>query len=253
MSKMDKRDAFIHQLTEVRRKMLLRKRKRQRTQDNADYIEAVKHSHLDTVSLRCQFDTASACPHVFYDLVGTVIALQDRFPDQTHNIVEDICQLRPEWVELYFQHSSQILKNSPKIVEFSQYSVLFLSTENLLHDRFTFYSPVYDSFKGRDAGMCAWAWASSDQTVPDEDWYGRDEGHDGLANAADGEDFDEIYVTVDQRNILRVFFNRASGHDSSLVSALLIHATRDEVQLVVDNLRGMGVDVRHVSGLRKYG
>ena len=101
--------------------------------------------------------------------------------------------------------------------------------------------------------MCAWAWASSDQTVPDEDWYGRDEGHDGLANAADGEDFDEIYVTVDQRNILRVFFNRASGHDSSLVSALLIHATRDEVQLVVDNLRAMGVDVRHVSGLRKYG
>ena len=53
--------------------------------------------------------------------------------------------------------------------------------------------------------------------------------------------------------MLRVFLNKASGYDSSLVSALLIHATRDEVQLVVDNLRGMGVDVRHVSGLRKYG
>ena len=60
-------------------------------------------------------------------------------------------------------------------------------------------------------------------------------------------------MTVDQRNMLRVFLNKASGYDSSLVSALLIHATRDEVQLVVDNLRGMGVDVRHVSGLRKYG
>ena len=101
--------------------------------------------------------------------------------------------------------------------------------------------------------MCAWGWASSDQTVPDEDGYGRDEGHDGLAKLCDGEDFDEIYVTVDQRNMLRVFFNKASGHVSSLVSALLIHATRDEQQLVVDNLREMGVDVRHVSGLRKYG
>ena len=50
-----------------------------------------------------------------------------------------------------------------------------------------------------------------------------------------------------------LFLNKASGYDSSLVSALLIHATRDEVQLVVDNLRGMGVDVRHVSGLHKYG
>ena len=96
-------------------------------------------------------------------------------------------------------------------------------------------------------------WASSDQTVPDEDWYGRDEGHDGLAKVCDGEDFDEIYVTVDQRNMLRVFFKKAPRHDSSLVNALLMHVTRDEVQLVVDNLRGMGVDVRHVSGLRKYG
>ena len=44
-----------------------------------------------------------------------------------------------------------------------------------------------------------------------------------------------------------------TGVAGASVSALLIHATRDEVQLVVDNLRGMGVDVRHVSGLRKYG
>ena len=138
-------------------------------------------------------------------------------------------------------------------MEFSQYSPLRLNTGTIVHDRFTFYSPVYDSAEGRDTGMCAWAWASSDQTVPDEDWYGRDEGHDGLAYACDGEPFDHIYVTVDQRNMLRVFLNKASGYDSSLVSALLIHATRDEVQLVVDNLRGMGVDVRHVSGLRKYG
>lgn len=92
-----------------------------------------------------------------------------------------------------------------------------------------------------------------DQTVADEDWYGRDEGHDGLVKVCDGEDFNEIYVTVDQHNMLRVFFNRSSGHDSSLVSAFLIHAMRDELQLVVDNLREMGVDVRHVSGLRKYG
>ena len=138
-------------------------------------------------------------------------------------------------------------------MEFSQYSPLCLSTGTIVHDRFTVYSPVYDSVEGRDTGMCAWAWASSDQTVPDEDWYGRDEGHDGLAYACDGEPFDDIYVTVDERNMLRVFFKKAPRHDSSLVNALLMHATRDEVQLVVDNLRGMGVDVRHVSGLRKYG
>ena len=142
---MERRDAIIHQLTEVRaresRKIFLRKR----MQDSAHYIEAVKCSQLDSVSLQFQY---TSCPHVFYDLVGTVITLQDRFPDQTHNIVDDICQLRPEWVELYFQHSSQTLKNSPKIVEFSQYDLLHLSTEKLLYDRFTCYSPVYDSFKG---------------------------------------------------------------------------------------------------------
>ena len=126
-----------------------------------------------------------------------------------------------------------------------------MHTENNVFENRNFKEPVIE---GRDTGMCAWAWASSDQTtVPDEDWYGRDEGHDGLAYACDGEPFDHIYVTVDQRNMLRVFLNKASGYDSSLVSALLIHATRDEVQLVVDNLRGIGVDVRHVSGLRKYG
>ena len=80
-------------------------------------------------------------------------------------------------------------------MEFSQYDLLHLSTGKLLHDRFTCYSPVYDSFKGQETGMCAWGWASSDQTVADEDWYGRNEGHDGLAKVCDGEDFDEMYVT----------------------------------------------------------
>ena len=94
-------------------------------------------------------------------------------------------------------------------MEFSQYDVndlLHLSTGKLSHDRFTFYSPVYNSFKGQETGMCAWGWASSVrpnglQTVADEDWYGRDEGHDGLAKVCDGEDFDEIYVTVAARAV----------------------------------------------------
>lgn len=128
---------------------------------------------------------------------------------------------------LFFKSTNRILLNSKDVVTLSHENYLIEEDETIYFNRATF-TKIQQMF---------W-WLYEDHDTPME-W-------NNDVDLGDGDEFNAIYVDIDDDYTLTTYLEDESGAVKPLCSIPYIKATSDEMSSLINNLRNMGLDVRKI-------